>query len=182
MAIVVHGLHHLKEVSESHSCVFLSVRNHVGGYWEHLKAGAGGLGTCRALPFGPFSSEGGTTLKWHNEGLVLVLVITAEGDSKSSKSVCTKLYFGVSAVLDVMGFLLLLCVTCRRWARCFLRGTPCECFSLVAYSKEITITSCFTLLWHCFRCLKFRERYNSVYCIIVVIGTGQIQNCWLSFH
>lgn len=63
MAIVVHGLHHLKEVSESHSCVFLSVRNHVGGYWEHLKAGAGGLGTCEALSLWPLQFGGRDCLK-----------------------------------------------------------------------------------------------------------------------
>lgn len=83
---------------------------------------------------------------------------------------------------DVAGFLLFLCVTCRRWGKCFLRGTPCECFSLLADTKEITITSCFTLLWQCFRCLNFRERRGSVYCIVVVMDTGQIQSSCLSFH
>lgn len=48
MPLVVHGGHHLKEVSESHSCVSLSVRNRFGDHCEHLKAGAGRLGTCRA--------------------------------------------------------------------------------------------------------------------------------------
>lgn len=81
-----------------------------------------------------------------------------------------------------MGFLLFLCVTGRRWAGCFLRRTPCECFSLLADTEEITITSCFTLLWQCFMCLNFRERYHSVYCIMIVIHTGQIQSCCLSFH
>lgn len=63
MTIVVHDLHHLKEVSESHSCVFLSVRNLVGGYWEHLKAGAGGLGSCRALSLQPLQFRGRNCLK-----------------------------------------------------------------------------------------------------------------------
>lgn len=63
MIVVVHGLHHLKELSEGHSCVVLSVRNHVGGYWEHLKLGAGELGTCRVLSFQPLQSEGRNYLK-----------------------------------------------------------------------------------------------------------------------
>lgn len=62
MTIVVHGLYHLKEVSESHSCVFLSVRNHPG-YWEHLKAGAGRLGISRVLSFQPLQFGGRNYLK-----------------------------------------------------------------------------------------------------------------------
>lgn len=81
-----------------------------------------------------------------------------------------------------MGFLLFLCVTGRRWVRCFFRGTLCEYFSLLADTKEITITFCFTLLWQCFMCLNFRERYHSVYCIMIFIDTGQMQSCCLTFH
>lgn len=92
------------------------------------------------------------------------------------------LFWCLCDLTDAMGFLLFLCVTCRRWARCFRRGTPYECFSLLADTKEITVTSCFTFLWQCFRCLNFRERGGSVYCIMVVIDTGQIQSSCLSFH
>lgn len=96
--------------------------------------------------------------------------------SHQSQYISNFILVSVRCLTDVVGFLLLLCVTCRRSVRCFLRGTPCECFSLRADTKEITITSCFTLLWQCFRCLNFRERSCSVYCIMVVIDTGQTQN------
>lgn len=51
MTIVIHGLYFLKEVSESHSCMFLSVRNHPG-YWEHLRAGTGRVLSLQPLQFG----------------------------------------------------------------------------------------------------------------------------------
>lgn len=62
MPFFVHGGYHLKEILESHSCMFLSIRNCFGDYCEHLNAEADGLGTCRAqhsaLSFRPLQFQG----------------------------------------------------------------------------------------------------------------------------